>query len=388
MSKEKRSGCCLWRIIKFFFVITILVVAFLWVCDNLACFDEEDTGYYEEKTTEEIEVNLPPSFDNNNSELEDDDFVVVEDTYTDYFKEPKADEDIYCSPSRYNYTKVAEYITSGCVNDYERIRAIYQWICENIEYDTSYSIYTADSCYDTKKGVCQAYCELFYWLAKAVGVKVEIISGKSKDHYGNIGSSGHAWLFAYTRENHGILMDPTWGAGYVDNSKSTFSRRDNCWVWFNVNPEWMILSHFPEDESYQLLDVPMSYEEFLSLIPVNDLWVEYGFDVHKLYKKIRKKEIRMPNLYSSGEGKLEIIEIPLCDVLRIGGLYTFRIRKKTVRDFAIHNCKEFITLEKWRAEGDSIYSIDYVVSEGDKVKLSIKGEEDNMWYSLVEYNVE
>lgn len=26
----------------------------------------------------------------------------------------------------------------------------------------------------------------------------------------------------------------------------------------------------------------------------------------------------------------------LCDVLRIGGSYTFQIRKKTVRDFAIH----------------------------------------------------
>ena len=37
--------------------------------------------------------------------------------------------------------------------------------------------------------------------------------------------------------------------------------------------------------------------------------------------------------------------------------------------------------------GDSVYSINYVVSEGDNVKLSIKGETDNMWYGLNEYQV-
>lgn len=388
MSKEKRSGCCLWRIIKFFLILFLMGVALLWVCDKWGLLDDEYSQYSEEIQTEEKELNLPPSYDNDIELENDNDFSFVEEAYIDYYKEPKDEADIYCSPTHYDYTDVAAYITSGCEDDYQRIRAIYQWLCENIEYDTSYSIYTADSCYDAKKGVCQAYCELFYQLAKAVGVKVEIISGKSKNRYGNIGSSGHAWLFAYTRENHGIFLDPTWGAGYVDKGKSIFTRRENCWVWFNVDPEWMILSHFPNDESYQLIKSPMSYEEFLSLIPVNDLWVEYGLDVHKLYKKIRGKDIKMPIFYGSGEGEIEIIDMPLCDCLRIGETYTFRIRKKTTRDFAIHNNKDFVTLEKWKAEGDSVYSIDYVVNKANKVKLGIQGETDNLWHNLVEYRVE
>lgn len=388
MSKEKQSGCCLWRIIKFFLILFLLGVALLWVCDNWGLLDDEYRKYSEEIQIKEKEMNLPPSYDNDTDLEEDSDFSIVDEAYIDYYKEPKDEADFYCFPTHYDYSDVAAYITSGCEDDYQRIRAIYQWLCENIEYDTSYSIYTADSCYDAKKGVCQAYCELFYQLAKAVGVKVEIISGKSKNRYGNIGSSGHAWLFAYTRENHGILLDPTWGAGYVDKGKSIFTRRENCWVWFNVNPEWMILSHFPNDESYQLIKSPISYEEFLSLIPVSDLWVEYGLDVHKLYKKIRGKDIRMPIFYGGGEGKIEIIDMPLCDCLRIGETYTFRIRKKTTRDFAIHNNKDFITLEKWKAEGDSVYSIDYVVNKANKVKIGILGETDNMWYNLVEYRVE
>lgn len=387
MSKEKRSGCCLGRIIKFFLVFFLLGVALLWVCNNWGLLDDDSSEFGEEIQTKEKKVNLPPSYDND-TELEDENnFSIVKEAYVDYYKEPKDDGDSYCSPTHYNYTDVSAYITSGCENDYQRIRAIYRWVCENIEYDTSYSIHTADSCYDTKKGVCQAYSELFYRLAKAVGVKVEIISGKSKDYYGSVNSSGHAWLFAYTRENHGILLDPTWGAGYVDTGKSIFTRRENCWVWFNVNPEWMILSHFPDDKSYQLIKNPMSYEEFLSLTPVSDLWVEYGLDVHKLYKKIRGRDIRMPIFYGRGEGKFEIIDMPLCDVLKIGKTYTFRIRKKTIRDFAIHNNKDFIKLEKWKAEGDSVYSIDYVVNESNNVKLSIQSETNNVWHNLVEYQV-
>jgi hypothetical protein len=368
-------------------VFFLLGVALLWVCNNWGLLDDDSSAFGEEIQTKEKKVNLPSSYDND-TELEDENnFSIVKGAYVDYYKEPKDDGDSYCSPTHYNYTDVAAYITSGCENDYQRIRAIYRWVCENIEYDTSYSIHTADSCYDTKKGVCQAYSELFYRLAKAVGVKVEIISGKSKDYYGSVNSSGHAWLFAYTRENHGILLDPTWGAGYVDTGKSIFTRRENCWVWFNVNPEWMILSHFPDDESYQLIKNPMSYEEFLSLIPVSDLWVEYGLDVHKLYKKIRGRDIRMPIFYGRGEGKFEIIEMPLCDVLKIGKTYTFRIRKKTIRDFAIHNNKEFVKLEKWKAEGDSVYSIDYVVNESNNVTLSIQSGTGNVWHNLVEYQV-
>lgn len=387
MGKEKRSGCCLWRIIKFFIALFLLGVALLWVCDYWGLLDDKYSEYSEEVQKGEKEVNLPSSYDNVTESEDENDFRIVDEAYIDYYKEPIGEDGFYCSPTHYNYTDVAEYITSGCEDDYQRIRAIYQWLCENIEYDTSYSIYTADSCYDAKKGVCQAYSELFYQLAKAVGVKAEIISGKSKKHDGSVSSSGHAWIFAYTRENHGILLDPTWGAGYVDTSKSLFTRRENCWVWFNVNPEWMILSHFPDDDSYQLIKTPMSYEEFLSLIPISDLWIEYGLEVHKLYKKIRGKELIMPIFYGSGEGMLDIIDMPLRDVLRIGDTYTFRIRKKTTRDFAIHNNMGFVKLEKWKAEGDSVYSINYVVSEAGNLTLSIQGETDNMWHNLIEYQV-
>ena len=170
---------------------------------------------------------------------------------TDYYKLPD-DGNIHPVKSRYDYKPLAEEITAGCATNFERIKAIYAWITSHIEYDTSYKIRTADECLKKQKGVCQAYCELFYLLGKAVGIRVETIMGKAKDQTGFVNPNGHGWLFAYTSNDRGILMDPTWGAGSVDGDR--FVPEENCWEWFNVAPEWMILSHFPQKASKAHLD--------------------------------------------------------------------------------------------------------------------------------------
>ena len=118
------------------------------------------------------------------------------------------------SETHYDYTELAKQITSNCNSKTEQAHNIYQWICENIEYDTTYKVYTADDCYDQKKGVCQAYCELFYRLGEPLGLKTTIIPGKSKDQHGQIERAKHAWLYVEVEEKN-ILIDPTWGAGSI-----------------------------------------------------------------------------------------------------------------------------------------------------------------------------
>lgn len=347
MGRRRRSGCCLGQLIKIVLVLLLFGGTGYWIYSQF--------------------------FDNN-------------DEFVDYYKEPIDEKEMHIHDSHYDYSEVAKSITVGCNNNYRKIRAIYQWICENIEYDTSYSIHTADSCYDEKKGVCQAYCELFYQIAKAAGVSVEVVSGKSKDQNGEIGKDGHAWLFAYTRENHGILMDPTWGAGSVDDGK--FSRTENCWRWFNVHPEWMILSHFPENDSYQLVSNPLTMEEFISLVPVNSLWIEYGMDAHLLYKKIRNRELDMPKFYGRGEGRFEIVDIPLRHSLRVGEYYTFRIKMSSDDDFAIINNNVYTKSEDWTDEGEKEYSIKYMVRDVNSVSLCIKRKTESLWNNLIDYRVE
>ncbi|MBQ8243153.1 MAG: transglutaminase domain-containing protein, partial [Bacteroidaceae bacterium] len=75
------------------------------------------------------------------------------------------------SDTRYDFSDVALQITDGAHTPTEVARKIYQWICEHIAYDTDYLYYTADECWENKRAVCQGYCELYYYMGKAVGLE-------------------------------------------------------------------------------------------------------------------------------------------------------------------------------------------------------------------------
>ena len=304
----------------------------------------------------------------------------------DYYKMPLPDSLMRIRESRYDYSGFAKKITIGSENDYQKIKAIYQWVCANIDYDTTCKIHTADSCMSWKQGVCQAYCELFQQLAKAVDVRVEIVFGHAKGKEGAISSDGHAWLFAYTRENHGILLDPTWGAGTVDNGQ--FNRSKNCWVWFNVSPEWMILSHYPKDNSYQLVEDSITWEQFESLPVADILWLEYGLDPHEIYVKAKTDSISLPAFYIHGEGEFEVIDFPRTPTLKIGEYYTFRIKMKSDREFGLLNNSIYCQSKKWKSEGNGIYSITYMPRDTGSLSLSLFDKAQNHWDNLVKYKIE
>lgn len=306
--------------------------------------------------------------------------------YKSYYKEPTDSDKQHVTPSSKDYGDLARQLTKDCTSDYQRIRAIYQWVCSNIAYDTTYKIYTADECFEQCRGVCQAYCELFYQLAKAVDVKVEIISGDSRDSHGTIDKGGHSWLFAYTDENRGILLDPTWGAGTVDGN--AFVRSENCWKWFCVDAEWMILTHLPKDKQYQLIDKTLSMKEFRALPPVSDLWPAYGLDVHDIYQKARDHTLALPMFYTKGEGDVEILELPESASLRIGQLYTFRIRMKSDRAFTLINNSIFCKQDEWKAEGDNVYSIMFMPRDTMSLALSLRDRVKSYWNHFVKYAIE
>ena len=144
----------------------------------------------------------------------------------------------------------------------DKARSIYNWICDNIAYDTTKQIHDAETCYKTRRGVCQAYCELFCYMAESVGLTADIIFGKTKDAEGRI-SDKHSWVFVYTHAYDGIFIDPTWGAGGVDGVK--FVKNNDNTNWFNVSPYWLIFSHFPDQPYWSKLDIAITEEQFKKL---------------------------------------------------------------------------------------------------------------------------
>ena len=217
----------------------------------------------------------------------------------------------------------AREITKGCSSQHQQAQAIYRWICNNIAYDVSYRVYTADECWKSRKGVCEAYCELFYQLASAVGLKVEVVKGKAKLANGTIDERGHAWLIVYA-DGCRFFVDPTWGAGSVDDG--LFTRRPTD-AWFDVEPRLMAFTHLPNDPSRQLLEQPVDEYTFLKLPPVQAYAAEYGVDVESLYNYILKHHDDGCVQFTPGGGRsMQIVSVPYARYLHVGRYYDFKFR--------------------------------------------------------------
>ncbi len=168
---------------------------------------------------------------------------------------------------------LASYLTEPARNDREKARAIYRWVAENIDYDVqglfrgSYGDTSPEGVLKSGKSVCSGYSGLFESLANASGLEVMTISGYAKgyDYIPGMKFSGptdHAWN-AIKLNGTWYLLDSTWGAGSLVNGKYVHRFDDH---YFLTPPEEFVYDHLPEDPKWQLLDKPLSKEEFERLV--------------------------------------------------------------------------------------------------------------------------
>lgn len=116
-------------------------------------------------------------------------------------------------------TFVTEFKNSTAIqsatDDYEKIKAIYDWLCTNVVYDYTnlnspeYMLkHTAYAAAINHTAVCQGYAVLFYRLALECGIDARVIAGKGK---GANGWEDHAWNIVKLGGNY-YLLDATWDA--------------------------------------------------------------------------------------------------------------------------------------------------------------------------------
>ena len=99
------------------------------------------------------------------------------------------------------------------MRDIDKVKCIYDWLCDNIEYDydhlndNSYKLqFTAYAALIEKTAVCQGYTNLLYRLLREVGINARCIHGTAN-------GGGHAWNII---ELDGLyyLADATWDTEY------------------------------------------------------------------------------------------------------------------------------------------------------------------------------
>lgn len=89
------------------------------------------------------------------------------------------------------------------------------------------------------------------------------------------GPTNHAWN-AIKINDEWYLIDSTWGAGYIRYGGFV---RDFDEFYFLSPPEQFVYNHLPVDSRWQLLDKPLTKEEFAALPSVYSNFFNYGLSL-------------------------------------------------------------------------------------------------------------
>lgn len=245
--------------------------------------------------------------------------------------------------SSIDYKAISLEITKGCFTKNDQARAIYRYLCKNIAYDTDYKIRDADECWRQKKGVCQAFADLFIKLCEPLKIRCILVTGfaKTYDHLPGTPFERHAYVLVEgDRPNRYFFVDATWGSGTVNNG--VFAQSDNDMSWFHTSPVWMAFSHFPYEEKYQMLKKPLSFEEFQKLPGLVPDMEYMGFDGEKLLEGLRNRAITsLPKIYPRQKLPFRVVQIPLTRTLKIGESYEFTVHLPQPVKLALTQNNEF-----------------------------------------------
>jgi len=239
-------------------------------------------------------------------------------SYSESYNYDKIDAHALAAPAsaEQSIESLAAYLIEPAANEQEKARAIFRWICQNIDYDLG-SYFTgrlsstkSEDVLKSRSSVCSGYSDLFSALAEEAGLETVEIRGYGKGYSYRPGQRfagpyNHAWN-AVKINGSWHLMDPTWGAGYLGKDGKYHRWFDDH--YFMTQPEQFIYDHLPEEESWQLLDRPLSQAQFEELVYVESDFFNLGLKVIERNGSI------------SAEGEVSLSVYAPKDVVMMAGL--------------------------------------------------------------------
>ncbi|PSO48916.1 MAG: transglutaminase [Cyanobacteria bacterium SW_9_44_58] len=160
---------------------------------------------------------------------------------------------------------VAQYIAQQESDSFLRVKALHDYVADRVSYDAEsyfagrYPPQDPQTVFQTQKAVCAGYAKLLQALGNAIGEQIVYVTGDSRTSTSDLSGQSHAWNAAKI-EGNWYLIDATWDSGFVEGSGFTKKYRTN---YLFPPASVMIISHFPEDQKWQLLSDPISRGEFL-----------------------------------------------------------------------------------------------------------------------------
>ena len=168
--------------------------------------------------------------------------------------------------------------------DREKVRAIFRWITEHIEYNvTRYNRTRSHSrlfyeepddstaalpplnervaakVLNKKVALCDGYARLFKTLCDHAGIRSEVIYGYARTNTSKRFGVNHTWNAVYI-DSAWHLLDVTWASGVISYSNIFIPQFNEA--YFLTPPVEFARDHYPEDQYWTLLNDPPVYREF------------------------------------------------------------------------------------------------------------------------------
>ncbi|MDO4169830.1 MAG: transglutaminase-like domain-containing protein [Lachnospiraceae bacterium] len=183
-------------------------------------------------------------------------------------------------------TKIQETIANLDIegkSDYEKIKAVYDYICKNVIYDyknldvENYKLkYTAYAALCNGTSVCQGYAVLLYRMALELGIDARVISGTGIT---STGGGAHAWNIVKLDDDLYYDADATWDATYVSSNQP--------YRYFLKNETDFSKDHVREDDRWGYTS-----EEFYRDYPMAD--TDYKEHIWNEWKVSEEPECEKP----------------------------------------------------------------------------------------------
>ena len=126
--------------------------------------------------------------------------------------------------------ELADEICDDCDTDEEKVKAIYEWMIHNFEYDYEYNpviqYFNAHKTLSKRKGICYDFAHLFAALCRSQNIPCYVVDGDKRDN---------------AQYHH------TWNRVYFDNS------------WWNIDVTFDIIQTKNQDELYSFRKIENAY---------------------------------------------------------------------------------------------------------------------------------
>jgi hypothetical protein len=179
---------------------------------------------------------------------------------------------------------LAKQLASLGKTDREKVRAIFRWITEHIDYnvmpfgqrknisrqfykepeDSSVALpplneRIAAKVLNTGVAFCEGYSRLFKTLCDHAGIKAEVIYGYARTNNNRRFAVNHTWNSVFI-DSTWYLLDVTWASGVVSYGNEYIRQYND--FYFLTPPAEFIRDHYPEDLQWTLLKDPPVYREY------------------------------------------------------------------------------------------------------------------------------